>query len=488
MAWVRVPSVNVNTVIYMYYGNAQITAATQTPAVVFDTDYVGVWHLGETGSGTLNEYRDSAPSPITVSGGQGVAAAVPARVSGKIGFAQHFSNGDGPTTSSTPGGRHDEHHGNQITLQAWVRHNIVVNTAHGTPPAANTAYGILTHKGYADGYSLWLYGANDSTCPGSEHANGPASFSTSPVARSRSERTWRQAPSAGTWHHVVGTYDGATMTVYADGAAVTTLAKTGNIAPSSAEQDMWIGQGDQPENVAWSGEFEGDIDEVRISRVTRSANWILTEYRNQGAPAVFYALGGESTVGGPWALTPITVNYRSIGTAGQLRHRNAQRHERVGDRSPARALPGAPPIAAAATASRSTRPDYTILAVDSDTQIRLTIAVHRRHRGRQVYTIARKFNAPQAWENCISFPRLPWCHERDLVADNRSEVGIVYYDGPVRPGRLLRSTGPRPTPPTPSPSQLTPATGIPGRAARARPGRPSSTPARARSSGSPTTT
>ena len=95
VAWVRVPSVNVGTVIYMYYGNAQVTRPTETPAGVWDTGYVGVWHLGETGSGAVREYRDSATFANHGRGGKGVAAAVPARVSGQIGYAQNFSNGDG---------------------------------------------------------------------------------------------------------------------------------------------------------------------------------------------------------------------------------------------------------------------------------------------------------------------------------------------------------------------------------------------------------
>ena len=33
----------------MYYGNAQITRDTETPAGVFDAGYVGVWHLGRDG-------------------------------------------------------------------------------------------------------------------------------------------------------------------------------------------------------------------------------------------------------------------------------------------------------------------------------------------------------------------------------------------------------------------------------------------------------
>jgi biopolymer transport protein ExbB len=43
--------------------------------------------------------------------------------------------------------------------------------------------------------------------------------------------------------------------------------------------------------------FHGSIDEVRISSVARSAEWIQTEYNNQKAPAAFYTVGIEESPG-----------------------------------------------------------------------------------------------------------------------------------------------------------------------------------------------
>jgi hypothetical protein len=37
--------------------------------------------------------------------------------------------------------------------------------------------------------------------------------------------------------------------------------------------------------------FAGSIDEVRISNSARSADWILTEYRNQSSPGSYIAAG-----------------------------------------------------------------------------------------------------------------------------------------------------------------------------------------------------
>ena len=170
VAWVRVPSLSAGTAIYMYYGNKQVTSSTETPRAVWDAGYVGVWHLRESGSGNVNEYRDSSRYANHGRGGRGASTATPTRVSsGKIGPGQHFGNADG-NYDFVDGGDDGTLRitGNQITLEAWVRHNITIGAAHGTPPATGTPYGILNAKGYNDGYSLALWG-NSGACGGRDH-------------------------------------------------------------------------------------------------------------------------------------------------------------------------------------------------------------------------------------------------------------------------------------------------------------------------------
>ena len=424
VAWVKVPSVTVGTVIYMYYGNAQITGATETPAGVFDAGYVGVWHLGQTGSGAIGEYRDSSAFANHGRGGKGVAAAVPARVAGEIGYAQNFSNGDGTYNFVDVGNDGSLNiSGPAMTMQAWVRHNIVVDAAHGTPPATSTPYGILAHKGWDTGYSLWLQG-EDGQCPGS--AANPCVVSNMP-GRSGLGLSTNMAvgPAPGAWHHVATTYNGATQSIYVDGVLQASQAKTGNVPPSAAEPNVYIGQGDLPENVAWSGQFEGDIDEVRISNVTRSANWLLSEYRNQSAPGGFYAVGGETPAGA--GLASYTVNLRSIGTA--LDYVTGTVNATLGSVI----VDGVGTLWSTNNRGRGDRitinaVDYTILAVDSETRLRLT-SPFQSATSSYTYTIARKFGTPQAWENCISGGGCPGAPSTSLVDDNRSEIGIYYYDG-----------------------------------------------------------
>ncbi len=83
--------------------------------------------------------------------------------------------------------------------------------------------------------------------------------------------------------------------------------------------------------------------------------------------------------------------------------------------------------------------DYTVLSVDSETGLTLTSAFTGTTGSGKLYTISRQFTGPTAlqdWENCISFGGVctyfpASVSSANLVADNRSEVGIAYNDSPV---------------------------------------------------------
>ncbi|RDE12436.1 MAG: hypothetical protein C4K49_10165, partial [Candidatus Thorarchaeota archaeon] len=276
-AWVRVPllSSSVDTTVSMYYTNPSVCSHL-SPKGVFDSGYLGVWHLTESGNGTANEYKDSSKYDNNGQGGEGESLYVPHQVAGRIGYAQDFNNvdgkydlidcGDSPLWDIT---------GTQITLQAWIKHQI-------TPQ--DHVYGIMNHKGWYDGYSLLIdrYSLKITfDLPGDTNSLVGANDVTT-----------------GTWHHIAATYDGAYMRIYIDGIQdPNVMVKTNDIEAASYEKGFWIGHGDQPKNETWSGEFVGQIDEVRISRVTRSASWIRTEFNNQASPSSFYSAGNEKTSG-----------------------------------------------------------------------------------------------------------------------------------------------------------------------------------------------
>jgi len=260
--WVKVPVVNstADTDLYLYYdkdhadntayvGDPDSTAAEN----VWDSGFKGVWHMDESGDGTLDEYKDSTQYNNHGQGGEGNASYIPTRTTGPIGYGQDFNDdlvdcGNDTSLDIT---------GNQITLECWIRY----------PSATHEAMGPLNHKGWNNGYRIVML--ENSTrvrfqLPGATH-NLQAS----------------QGISTNTWHYIAAVYNGSKMMIHIDGAKdAWDLNKTDNILPSSPERDFWIGHGDQPKGVYWSYPWVGQVDEVRISDTGRNAAWIKATYQS----------------------------------------------------------------------------------------------------------------------------------------------------------------------------------------------------------------
>jgi len=423
VAWVRVPSINDGTPVSLYYGDPTITRRMEAPSAVWEPDspatpgYVGVWHLRETGAGAALEFRDSSKNANHGQGGEGDALFLPTRVAGKIGFAQDFAPGatTGPKTAP-PDGKFDVidagHSarllgGDQITLQAWVRHNIV--------PAFGDWYGILAFKGFSAGYRLHL---QENTHRLNFSLPGSNVLTTGNV-------------TAGAWHHVVATYDGATMRVYVDGVQdATTAARVGPIIQATGgDAELFIGHGDQTKDRPWSYEWVGEIDEVRVSRTARSAGWVLTEYRNHNAPGSFYSVGAETP--GPYATPPFTllsVNYRSIGTNAGVLHGTGTGSVALGsttvDFGGGASLPTNVGIGDTLSFTGAPAEILYVLSRNSATQVTLQTPATIAHTN-QTYTVTRSFTLLADWETA---------RQGNLVAENRREMGIAYNDGPFTTG------------------------------------------------------
>jgi len=296
IAWVRVESISDGTVFYLYYGSDDsIAYPANFTTDVWDSNYVGVWHLKESGSGAVDEYGDSTQYTNHGQGGLGDSNYCPTRISdGQIGYAQSFSitpdsNGSGDDegdlidVGDTNNDPELDIHEDQITLEAWVRHNIT--------PDFGYQYGILNHKGYNTsdgGYRIIFPDNTIKVCfqlPGQTHS-----------------LTSNNTVGTGAWHHIVAVYDGAIdkMMIYIDGSKDTNeLTKLDNIiSVTGLEDSVWIGHGDQPWDKAWSYPWDGDLDEVRISDSARTGDWIKTEHnnQNQSAPGSFYSISGPTLV------------------------------------------------------------------------------------------------------------------------------------------------------------------------------------------------
>ncbi|MFY0601457.1 MAG: T9SS type A sorting domain-containing protein [Cyclobacteriaceae bacterium] len=98
------------------------------------------------------------------------------------------------------------------------------------------------------------------------------------------------------WHYVVCSYDGTTMTMYFDGQSSGTNLT--NISIGNETRPLQIGAGRNRR------EWNGKIDEVRVSNAVKSSDWIATEFANINTPETFITLGAqkEADCSGPGGI------------------------------------------------------------------------------------------------------------------------------------------------------------------------------------------
>ena len=98
--------------------------------------------------------------------------------------------------------------------------------------------------------------------------------------------------STGTWYYISATYDTTNgFGALVNGAADITVSSSRSALKTTAGSTN-IGR--DPVNAGRS--WNGNLDEVRVASVKRSADWITTEYNNQSAPGTFETLGTEVAV------------------------------------------------------------------------------------------------------------------------------------------------------------------------------------------------
>ena len=233
--WVRIPTIkgNARQEIKMHWGKTDANSESNGAAVFNESNgYLSVWHMDDT-------VKDEVGTLESKNVGTTATA-------GLIGVARHFGDGQGISC------------GDKITklpvgpsphsTEAWFR----ATATNGTI----VAWGNDQQQG-----KLVLKVGSP------PHVHADTYFSNGNVAG-------ESALSKSEWIHVAHTYTSTGARIYVNGVLDGT-AKGGASMDVKNPARLWIG--------GWynSYSFSGDIDEVRLSKVARSAEWLKMQYENQ---------------------------------------------------------------------------------------------------------------------------------------------------------------------------------------------------------------
>jgi hypothetical protein len=292
--WVRVDTVKGNATtqkIVMHWGKAD-AADSSKGAAVFQTSngFQGVWHLNTSANdatGNANHGVDNLTTDTAGIIGRGRSfggSTNDFRVEDTL-TGQYIRLGK-PASLNISG---------IITMEAWARwrvafdgdRTILVHTADGTSENRGETFlrpASVTSGGLSG--SRYEAGIHVGTTPAGGTLNNYMSGNIGNASGADFD----------TWIRLVGVYDGSIWTVYyngdGSGSAVGSQSQDGRgaILTNGA---WYIGGHPRPANGgnAWSRWFSGDLDEVRISNVARSADWVKLDYENQRSGSTTVQVG-----------------------------------------------------------------------------------------------------------------------------------------------------------------------------------------------------
>ncbi len=259
--WVKVPDLKPGTptTLWLYYGNTgDKTAPGAADAKgTYDADTTLVYHFAETGKPAHDSSAGGNDSQNAGAVTDGALIGPGLRLDGKTPVTI-------PTSSSLTWNA-----GGDLTWSAWIK------------PAALQANAIIFSR--RDGGNDFLVGI-DNGLPFVE-INGSRSAGAAPLA-------------AGSWHHLAVTIAGSSVTLYVDGAAYATLS----VPLPALNTPSTIGADSPNAGGTPSVGFNGELDELEISKVARPAGFIKVAAMGQGGDtaAKLLAVGQDEQPPAGW--------------------------------------------------------------------------------------------------------------------------------------------------------------------------------------------
>jgi hypothetical protein len=269
--WVLMDTVKANDSaqsIRLFWNKAGATDRSAGSAVFGTSNgYAAVWHQAPGTTGSTGDATSNLNNALWAGAATSTEGAIgPARLYNTSGAGDYDTVGANSTFDMSANDR--------VTVSAWVK-RLGGNASGGAHEGiaglfdwnrngtgvANRSYDLVHNTG--DGFTFHV------SSTGGDGANEVIAVSGMPA-------------TDGVWTHVAGTVDGTNINVYVNGAPAIAAPYTGNIyfpATLPGMGPFTIGRMD--DNGSLGQYFNGAIDEVQVSNVARSADWMKLSYANQ---------------------------------------------------------------------------------------------------------------------------------------------------------------------------------------------------------------
>lgn len=262
IAWISNPltalSSSTDTVFYMCYGSSTISSPQYTPSLVWDSNYAFVLHLSNgsalslndsTGLNTFSNIATATATTGEFDGGMAVNGSTQYAESGSTFFA---------TTSVVP-----------FSVEAWAKPAVVNITQ-----------------------DMWQFGETN-------NSNNSLHFglsSTHPYYTNDNTSSTSTLTASSGSYQFFGLNRTATQCIFYLNNTTNTQSNSSNAnVGNNGIDNHTVGAGAQ--NAVLFAPFDGSLDEVRVSNISRSSDWFATDYNSMSNPnngaGEFYSLGSE---------------------------------------------------------------------------------------------------------------------------------------------------------------------------------------------------
>jgi hypothetical protein len=248
--WVQVPAVtDATTTIWAFWGKGATLPVSATNGATWSNAYLGVWHMATNTSAMTDSSTNRRGSAVS-----GTIATVPGMGGNACDFTPtaYFSASNNFPALAT-----------SYTVSAWINMDANASNFMGIVGAYNNNNFILALTGTVRYLSFF-------------------------------DTAWRTSSNtlpSGAWKHVGYTRSSTTGVFYVNGTRVFAVT---NAVASALGGLLQIGNAGS----TWINPFDGRIDEVQVSSVDRSSNWMSAAYLSL-ANSAFVTYGNSDNGGRP---------------------------------------------------------------------------------------------------------------------------------------------------------------------------------------------